>query len=428
MLPGAGLLLHFQCIEVTQWGIAQQPDAICTAAWKTHRLHCVLLPAHAGDSRSLLPAVFQQLQLTCQVLELAVRAEVHGEGTAAHHAAFTDDILQTGLGLCGEHSDAATAAAAAAATQHAQQLFALAVSCLKLAAAQPSTALPPSTGCNAQQTAAAAAVRQACVTTDAVDVGLQLMRLALAPIQQVGDATPVAVNSTGCSSSSRAASSAPADLGRLGLVLTARGMLLEAALVQSAGGYEVVMQEAAAMYAAMAPAASASGAATTSSSGSLDVVVQFDLEGSQAWSQGVSCFLQQPAIELPGAAGSEQTCAAAKQQLLQLQGRMQKELNAALELLNGATNSSSSGSSLPARALSAADVTDGTSVEHSRLQLLVAAAASIMQHRKALAEALCAQFPLTCCCNNPGCTELRGASELQLVGGKGCVCARCRLV
>jgi hypothetical protein len=46
----------------------------------------------------------------------------------------------------------------------------------------------------------------------------------------------------------------------------------------------------------------------------------------------------------------------------------------------------------------------------------------------ALGEALCAQFPLPHCCNNPGCVELRGASELQLVGGKGCVCSRCRWV
>jgi hypothetical protein len=82
---------------------------------------------------------------------------------------------------------------------------------------------------------------------------------------------------------------------------------------------------------------------------------------------------------------------------------------------------------VPESGRSGADVADATSVEPSQLQPLVAAAASIMQHRKALAEALCTQFPLTCCCNNPGCTELRGASELQLVGGKGCV-PRCRWV
>jgi hypothetical protein len=57
---------------------------------------------------------------------------------------------------------------------------------------------------------------------------------------------------------------------------------------------------------------------------------------------------------------------------------------------------------------------------------LDAATAAIDQQMVALGEALCAQFPLPHCCNSPGCVELRGASELQLVGGKGCACSRCR--
>jgi hypothetical protein len=42
------------------------------------------------------------------------------------------------------------------------------------------------------------------------------------------------------------------------------------------------------------------------------------------------------------------------------------------------------------------------------------------------AEALCAQLPVPLCCNNPGCSALFGASELQLVGGRGSVCSRCK--
>jgi hypothetical protein len=42
--------------------------------------------------------------------------------------------------------------------------------------------------------------------------------------------------------------------------------------------------------------------------------------------------------------------------------------------------------------------------------------------------ALVALCPVPLCCNNPGCVELRGASELQLVGGKGTVCSLCRCV
>jgi hypothetical protein len=37
----------------------------------------------------------------------------------------------------------------------------------------------------------------------------------------------------------------------------------------------------------------------------------------------------------------------------------------------------------------------------------------------------CGHSPVTCCCNNPACTNLSGSSEQELVGGKKCVCARC---
>jgi hypothetical protein len=41
--------------------------------------------------------------------------------------------------------------------------------------------------------------------------------------------------------------------------------------------------------------------------------------------------------------------------------------------------------------------------------------------------ALCQQLPVPWCCNNPGCRVMVGGSELQLVGGKGCVCGGCRV-
>jgi hypothetical protein len=44
----------------------------------------------------------------------------------------------------------------------------------------------------------------------------------------------------------------------------------------------------------------------------------------------------------------------------------------------------------------------------------------------AVADELAAALPVRCCCNNPGCANLAGPSEQQLVGGRGCVCARCR--
>jgi hypothetical protein len=42
-----------------------------------------------------------------------------------------------------------------------------------------------------------------------------------------------------------------------------------------------------------------------------------------------------------------------------------------------------------------------------------------------LGAVLCARVPVPWMCNNPRCTSLSGASELQLVGGKACVCGGC---
>jgi hypothetical protein len=42
-------------------------------------------------------------------------------------------------------------------------------------------------------------------------------------------------------------------------------------------------------------------------------------------------------------------------------------------------------------------------------------------------EAICSKVPVPWMCNNPGCTNMAGASELQLVGGKACVCGGCRV-
>jgi hypothetical protein len=44
----------------------------------------------------------------------------------------------------------------------------------------------------------------------------------------------------------------------------------------------------------------------------------------------------------------------------------------------------------------------------------------------ACGEALAALCPVPLCCNNPGCVELQGASELQLVAGNASRCSQCR--
>jgi hypothetical protein len=383
-----------------------------------------------------LPALLEeQPQLTCQVLELAIRTYASSTTTEAEQADFALYVLKAVLLSIG--------ASAAAARQCTEQLFSLAVSCIKLAAVRPDTGLPSTAGGYAQHTAASTAaidpvIFQIGVAAQTITLALQLSDLATtAPHQAAGDMFEAASSSSGnnvsvplssslnSSSSTAAGSSASTDPGRLGLVLAARSVLLEEAVMQSAGGYETLLQVAEMSYAGPRPVEAASDAPPAGCYGRFRQVIQGDIESWVIWSQRVGSLLQQPAVVLPGAAGSGEACAAAKQQLLQLHGRLQQGLDAARQLLDNAYSSSSS--STGSRLLGAGG-TGEADREMLQLQPFFKVLPSILQQLKALAEALCTQLPLPYCCNNPGCTELRGASELQLVGGKGCVCARCRWV
>uniref|UniRef100_A0A383VCK4 MYND-type domain-containing protein n=1 Tax=Tetradesmus obliquus TaxID=3088 RepID=A0A383VCK4_TETOB len=52
--------------------------------------------------------------------------------------------------------------------------------------------------------------------------------------------------------------------------------------------------------------------------------------------------------------------------------------------------------------------------------------AGLPQQLRAFAQAVAGRIPLSSACNNPGCVSLAQRSELLLVGGKSCVCGRCR--
>jgi hypothetical protein len=51
---------------------------------------------------------------------------------------------------------------------------------------------------------------------------------------------------------------------------------------------------------------------------------------------------------------------------------------------------------------------------------------SAAQQLRAFAQAVSGRIPLSSACNNPGCVSLAQRSELLLVGGRSCVCARCK--
>jgi hypothetical protein len=53
-------------------------------------------------------------------------------------------------------------------------------------------------------------------------------------------------------------------------------------------------------------------------------------------------------------------------------------------------------------------------------------AVAAAQQLNSMAQAVASRIPLSTACNNSGCSNLAQRSELVLVGGKSCVCARCK--
>jgi hypothetical protein len=51
---------------------------------------------------------------------------------------------------------------------------------------------------------------------------------------------------------------------------------------------------------------------------------------------------------------------------------------------------------------------------------------SSAQQLRSFAQAVAGRIPLSTARNNPGCVSLAQRSELLLVGGKSCVCGRCK--
>jgi hypothetical protein len=50
----------------------------------------------------------------------------------------------------------------------------------------------------------------------------------------------------------------------------------------------------------------------------------------------------------------------------------------------------------------------------------------VQRQLRSFAQAMAGRIPLSTACNNPGCMSLAQRSELLLVGGKSCVCGRCK--
>jgi hypothetical protein len=143
--------------------------------------------------------------------------------------------------------------------------------------------------------------------------------------------------------------------------------------------------------------------------------------GSAAVCEGSLRMLEEqllPAVQLPGAAGSKKMCAKALKQLQQQCTQLRQLVDTLIKLLTEA------GLSWEPFYLSTAPSTIAERLPKS----VASAALQLGQQLVQFSVALCSQLPVPLCCNNPGCVELRGASEQQLVAGKGSVCSRCRWV
>jgi hypothetical protein len=299
------------------------------------------------------------------------------------------------------------------------------MSCLKLSATSK------------QDSSALAAAAAAVSAAGAFDLA--------GPVSSPGQAAESATGSSS-SSSSRVSS----DVARMGMVLRARGLRHAGQAILGSLAAPTATSSGAGGHAGVAEAAATGGAAAADAPNTTPAaqVMEISRVHLPTWleaAHGLSLAL--PAVALPGGPGSEQACAAARQQLLQLQGHLQQSLQDALS--SSSSNGSSSGGSKSARrhltakrqyrrhavdsgdcSSSSTDVAAAGSTPDQLQQSSTNGAALpvIAQRMVSLGEALCAHLPLAYCCNDTGCVELRGASELQLVGGKRCVCGCCRCV
>jgi hypothetical protein len=95
----------------------------------------------------------------------------------------------------------------------------------------------------------------------------------------------------------------------------------------------------------------------------------------------------------------------------------------------GAAISTDSGSSSDDSSSNSDGSTGDGAISVSRpTAILAALLPDVGQRLVACGKALAALCPVPLCCNNPGCVELRGVSERQLVGGPGTRCSNCRWV
>jgi hypothetical protein len=209
-------------------------------------------------------------------------------------------------------------------------------------------------------------------------------------------------SSTSSSSASSSSASAAVSTDSLVLMLMARGAVAAGEALAALAACDSVIKEISAAIQVTAHAGAALLDEEQQIKSSLDSALQRCLGCIRVLQASVTGW------DLPADAAVRDSM---QQKLLRVVQKLQEEVtNAQAVLAAGASTASSSSS--------------GETVPAAFSALLL----GLSQQLVACGEALAALCPVPLCCNSPGCTELRGASEPQLVAGKGCVCSRCKWV
>jgi hypothetical protein len=92
------------------------------------------------------------------------------------------------------------------------------------------------------------------------------------------------------------------------------------------------------------------------------------------------------------------------------------------------TSSDRTSSSTSTSSTSSSSTSSSSTSTFERWRVIAASSelAESIAHLQTLGMELCHELPMPWLCNNPHCSNLSGVSELQLVGGKACVCSGCR--
>jgi hypothetical protein len=355
---------------------------------------------HAGTEQQLQAVVRQQPLPAYQALELAVRGSPLAQRQQCARLLLSTLELFYAVERSGK-------TVVRGSEQHVLPInlqFSLPSSCVNMASTlmQAKSSAPASSSSSSSNAADAFAQLAACssAVSRAMLIAIQgHVELAEQQQQLAGQPAAVADNATvGCSTQCQA-------FMLMARCFTAAGHSLSAIAASSAASLDVPQ-----------------GGATAAGAAAEQACRSGMLAALRACMAGAEVVLSQlPAAVLPGAAESQER---QQQQLMRDLRRLRQQLTTALEALSSTDAAADVGTADANSRRGSSSSVVVSQLQEVTTQLLP----GLCERLVACGVSLAALCPVPLCCNNPGCVELHGASEQQLVAGKGSVCSRCRWV